>query len=217
MNITVLGATGMAGTAIVQEATRRGHHVTAVSRNPQVTKDPHTTGARLDLTELEAPLQAVMNDADVVVLAVRMAPGDEARVAPLTSRVLSHAAVAGVRVLIIGGAAPLHSPHNPQLLVLDDPNFVPTQWRDVASASLDQFTACIEHPNRNWTYLSPSAVFEPGQGTGAYRRGGDTLLINHDGTSRITPADLALAVLDELEQSSAEHHFTAIENAEDLA
>lgn len=217
MNITVLGATGMAGTAIVQEATRRGHHVTAVSRNPQETNDPHTTGARLDLTDLEAPLQPVLNDADVVVLAVRMAAGDEARVAPLTKRVLGHAALAGVRVLIIGGAAPLHSPHNRELLVLDDPNFVPTQWRDVASASLDQFTTCTEHPNQNWTYLSPSAVFEPGQGTGVYRRGGDTLLINHDGTSRITPADLALAVLDELEQPSAERHFTAIENAKDLA
>ena len=101
--------------------------------------------------------------------------------------------------------------------VLDDPTFVPPQWRDVASASLDQFNACTEHPNQNWTYLSPSAVFEPGQGTGAYRRGGDTLLINHDGTSRITPADLALAVLDELEQPSTQRHFTAIEQAKGLA
>ncbi|OZY79883.1 NADH-flavin reductase, partial [Streptococcus pyogenes] len=57
----------------------------------------------------------------------------------------------------------------------------------------------------------------PGQGTGAYRRGGDTLLINHDGTSRITPADLALAVLDELEQPSTQRHFTAIEQAKGLA
>ena len=43
MNITILGATGMAGTAIAQEATRRGHHVTSVSRNPPETNDPHTT------------------------------------------------------------------------------------------------------------------------------------------------------------------------------
>ena len=217
MNITVLGATGMAGAAIAQEATRRGHHVTAVSRNPQETNDPHTTVTRLDLTDLGVPLQPVLTDGDVVVLAVRMALGDEARVAPLTSRVLDQAAVAGVRVLVVGGAAPLRSPHDPELLVLDAPDFVPPRWRDVASASLDQFTACTEHPNRNWTYLSPSAVFEPGQGTGAYRRGGDTLLINHDGTSRITPADLALAVLDELEQPSAVHHFTAIEQAKGLA
>ena len=131
MNITVLGATGMAGAAIAQEATRRGHHVTAVSRNPQETNDPHTTVTRLDLTDLEAPLQPVLNDADAVVLAVRMAPGDESRVAPLTSRVLDHAAVAGVRVLVVGGAAPLRSPHDRELLVLDDPAFVPTQWRDV--------------------------------------------------------------------------------------
>lgn len=78
MNITVLGATGMAGAAIAQEATRRGHHVTAVSRNPQETNDPHTTVTRLDLTDLEAPLQPVLNDADAVVLAVRMAPATKA-------------------------------------------------------------------------------------------------------------------------------------------
>lgn len=110
MNITVLGATGMAGAAIVLEAARRGHHVTAVSRNPQDTNDPHATVARLDLTDLEAPLYPVLDNADVVVLAVRMAAGDEARVASLTSRVLDHAALTGVRVLVVGGAAPLRSP-----------------------------------------------------------------------------------------------------------
>lgn len=35
MRIAVLGATGMAGSAIVAEALDRGHHVTALSRHPR--------------------------------------------------------------------------------------------------------------------------------------------------------------------------------------
>ena len=42
MRITVLGATGMAGTAVVNEALSRGHEVTAVSRRRR-----HRAGARL--------------------------------------------------------------------------------------------------------------------------------------------------------------------------
>lgn len=212
MKITVLGATGMAGTAIVQEATRRGHQVSAVSRHPRVTNDPKVTPVPLDLAQPDAPFSPVLEHTDAVVIALRMAPGDEARIAPMTTHVLDQTHTAGIRTLIVGGAAPLRSPADPGLLVLDDPTYVPTQWRDIASASLAQFNACTEHPNQNWIYLSPSAVFEPGQGTGSYRRGGNTLLINLDGSSRITPADLALAVLDELEDPSTELHFTAIEN-----
>lgn len=211
MKITVLGATGMAGTAIAQEATRRGHQVTAVSRHPRSNDAPDTPTVAVDLTQTDAPLQPALAGTDAVVVAVRMATGDEARIAPMTSYVLDQASTAGIRTLIVGGAAPLRSPADPELLVLDDPAYVPTPWRDIASASLAQFNACTEHPNQNWIYLSPSAVFEPGQGTGAYRRGGNTLLVNHDGTSRITPPDLALAVLDELEHPSTEHHVTAIE------
>lgn len=34
MRIAILGATGMAGAAITDESLARGHHVTAISRNP---------------------------------------------------------------------------------------------------------------------------------------------------------------------------------------
>lgn len=51
----------------------------------------------------------------------------------------------------------------------------------------------------NWTYLSPSAFIEPGERTGKFRLGGEQLLLNEKGESRISNQDFAIAVLDELE------------------
>jgi putative NADH-flavin reductase len=51
-----------------------------------------------------------------------------------------------------------------------------------------------------WTVLAPSAVLEPGQRTGKFRLGGDQLLVDAKGESRISVEDYAVAMLDELEQ-----------------
>lgn len=109
---------------------------------------------------------------------------------------------------MIGGAGPLSSPDDPGRLVLDDPRYVPQQWRTIARASVDQLTACASH-GANSTYLSPPAVLEPGTRTGTYRRGGTELLVDADGASRISAEDLAVAVVDEIENPQPEvPHFT---------
>ena len=113
-------------------------------------------------------------------------------------------------MLIIGGAAPLSSPTDPSTLAIDDPAIVPPAWRDVAQASLDQFRACKEHSYKGWVYLSPPAIFAPGDATGSYRRGTTMLLRDARGQSRISPEDLALAVVDELEHPGGEAHITVV-------
>ena len=62
MKITVLGATGNAGSRVVAEALSRGHEVTAVVRNPTVTNNLPTSikiltgdaGNAEDVTEFSA-------------------------------------------------------------------------------------------------------------------------------------------------------------------
>lgn len=210
MKLTVLGATGMAGSEIVAEALRRGHHITAGSR----TRRPATQHERLTPVQVDVAdtsnVEHLLTTADAAVLAVRMPPGREKHIVTLTESVLNAAKTKGTRILIVGGSAPLHSPNDPSKLVIDDREFVPQEWVPIASASLQQFKACREHPNQNWTYLSPPALFERGHRTGTYRRGNDTLLVNPDGTSMISAADLAIAVLDELERPSGERHFTVV-------
>jgi putative NADH-flavin reductase len=49
------------------------------------------------------------------------------------------------------------------------------------------------------TYISPAALIEPGERTGKYRVGGERLLSDERGESRISTEDYAVALLDEIE------------------
>ena len=62
----------------------------------------------------------------------------------------------------------------------------------------------------DWSYVSPGALLEPGERTGSYRVGGDELLTDADGQSRITMEDFAIAMLDEAETPKhSRRRFTA--------
>lgn len=210
MNITVIGATGMVGRRVTAEALARDHHVMAVSRNPAPLAQ-HTPGQVITLAADAADpptLRTAMARAEAVVLSVRPAPGAEATLPDLTNAVLDAATETGTRLLVVGGAGPLHSPGRPERLLLDDPAYVPAPWRPIAAASLAQLRQCQAHPSADWTYLSPPAVLEPGLRTGRYRRGSSTVLTDSRGVSRISAEDLAVAVLDELEHRNGLRWFT---------
>ncbi|MFA0502601.1 NAD(P)-dependent oxidoreductase, partial [Vibrio sp. 10N.222.46.A1] len=51
----------------------------------------------------------------------------------------------------------------------------------------------------NWTFVSPAAEIFPGDKLSAYRTGGDQLLTDEDGNSKISVSDYAIAMIDELE------------------
>lgn len=55
----------------------------------------------------------------------------------------------------------------------------------------------------DWTYVSPAAVIEAGERTGVFRVGGDDLLVDDAGESRISIPDYAMAIADELVQGRA--------------
>lgn len=206
MEITVIGATGTVGSRVTAEATTRGHHVRAVSRGSGPAR-PGVTPVAADVGSPRALADAVTG-ADAVVLAVRPAAGHEGSIVGLTEPVLDAAAAAGVPLIVIGGAGSLRTPDNPAALVADDERYVPRAWRAVAAASTAQLRACERRPEVDWTYLSPPAVLEPGERTGRYRRGTTTLLTADDGSSRISVEDLAVAVVDEVENPGGERRIT---------
>lgn len=195
MKIAVVGASGMVGSRVAAEAVRRGHDVTPVQRGAG-------SGVRGDAADRDL-MGTVLSGVDGVVMATRPRPGQEATVGPTTTALLDAALASGTRVIVVGGAAPLRTPGGTGL-VLDDSRYVPTHIRPIAEASLRQLEACVAH-RADWVYLSPPALLEPGERTGGYRRGTDELLA---GPSWISAEDLAVAVLDELENPGADRHFT---------
>ncbi|MGZ1489933.1 NAD(P)-dependent oxidoreductase [Brevibacterium sediminis] len=214
MKITVIGATGMVGSRIVAEAADRGHGIIAASRRPNSESSAPTAANRPGIQALPvdariaSDLATALTGADAAVLTVRAAPGRTAQFLALTEAALTATAHAGVPLLIVGGAGPLCPPNDPDSIVLDDPEFVAEEWRDLAAASVAQLEVCRNHSADRWTYLSPPAVLEPGDCLGDYQRGTTTLLAERDGRSWISTEDLAVAVVDELEEPRGECHFT---------
>ena len=90
----------------------------------------------------------------------------------------------------------------PGVRVVDTAQF-PEAWRGVALAHADALEVFRAVDDVDWTYVSPPALIEAGERTGSYRRGGDQLLVDDAGSSRITHPDFAIAIADELEAGTA--------------
>ncbi|MEV6325214.1 NAD(P)H-binding protein [Nocardia sp. NPDC051787] len=207
MKIAVVGANGMVGSRVVTEAARRGHDLIAVFRKQRpAALPPGVTAVEGDANDPDH-MSRLFDGADAVVAATRPGPGQEHTVTTTTTALLDAARSTRTRILVVGGAAPLHVPGRSGQLVLDTAEYVPPEIRPIAAASAAQLEACRAHP-ADWVYLSPPALLEPGRRTGEYRRGTITLITGADGASRISAEDLAVAVLDELENPREDKHFT---------
>lgn len=198
MRITVFGGTGTTGRHIIHEALARGHKVTAVvrsqSRAASLPEDVNWWTADLMNSE---PLAHSAENQDLVISALRPTDGNESSLVKLTQSVLSFAADAKVRAIVMGGAARLRVPTLDGETVLSAPGFLPDSVIPIAQACWDQYLFCVNEAPGNWTYISPPAQLMQGPRTGTYRVGSDSLLTDEQGNSRISLADFAAAMLDE--------------------
>ncbi|GAA2367750.1 NAD(P)-dependent oxidoreductase [Nonomuraea africana] len=207
MRITVFGAAGAVGSRVVTEALSRGHHVTAVVRDPARYRAPQLVpahpGAALtvgagDASDLTDALR-LSTGQDLVITATRPALGREDDLVTTTKTLLAAARASATRLLVVGGAATLTVPGSGGATVLDDPAHLPAAYRPIALACAAQLETCRTDTDTDWAYLSPAAQLLPGVRTGGYRLGADELLLDADGISAISMEDLAVALLDEAE------------------
>lgn len=189
MIVAVLGASGNAGSEITRELARRGHSVRAIARHP----DRIPTGDGI---------VAVAGDAhDPTALAEHLA-GVDAVISALHFDVIADTLLAALRqagvgrLLVTGGAASLEVAPGQRLI--DSPDF-PAAWRDIAMGGIAFLDALRGVTDIDWTFFSPAAMIEPGPRTGHYRLGTDMLVTDDAGVSRISFADYAIAMVDELE------------------
>lgn len=201
MKIAIIGATGYVGTKLLSESLDRGHEVTAIVPDP----DKLPTHAKLAPVRGDATrpneLASLIADHDVVISAFN--PGRDENGAG-TRSIIDAVKRSGVkRLLVVGGAGSLEVA--PGQLLIDQSTF-PAEWKDGAlrtAAFLDQLRAETE---LDWAFVSPAAMLAPGERTGKYRVGGDHLLSDSAGESRISLEDYAVAMLDEAERP--QHHRT---------
>jgi len=135
-------------------------------------------------------LAALLNGHDVVISSVHFTASDAATL-------IAAVRESGVtRYLVVGGAGSLEVA--PGARLVDQPDF-PALYKAEASKGAEFLDLLKTVEDLDWTFLSPSAMFVPGERTGKFRLGKDTLLANDQGSS-ISFEDYAIALVDEIEK-----------------
>lgn len=212
LSILVYGATGKVGSHVVSEALNRGHAVTAVSRDPSRIQQQHQnlSAVKGDLLDTES-IASLAAEKDVIIVSVRGIIGKEKNpenaiqyiAAKNIVDVLSGMGDGAPRLIHVGGSGSLEV--EPGVLYADriPKLFLPKSLELEIRGQILTLEYLRTVSDVNWAYATPAKNFTNGERTGVFRIGGDTLLEDAKGKSRISRADFAVALVDEAEK--AEH------------
>jgi putative NADH-flavin reductase len=200
MNIALIGASGFIGSALREELLARGHRVTAIVAHPEkLPASANLTAVACDVHDTAA-LAAKLRGFDAVMTAFSGHAQSDVEgyyLKGIRSIIAAVKQAGAPRLLVVGGAGSLEVAPGQQLL--DTPGF-PAAYRGSAEGARQALKLLREEPELNWTMLSPSAMIAPGERTKQFRLGGDQLLADAKGESRISVQDYAVAFVDELEK-----------------
>ena len=202
MNVVVYGATGNSGSEIVKELLRRGHKVTGVARDVEKLKGQSGVTAKTDdLSNVDA-IAAIIKDADVVVSAYQPPADNTDALIEVTKREIEAVKKAGkARLIVVGGAGQLEVAPGVTLI---KSGYLPAEYIPIATSHEKAAEVLKASAGINWTYIAPAAYFVPGERTGRYRTGTNNLVSDEKGESKITFADYAIALVDEIEKPKHE-------------
>lgn len=208
--ILVYGATGKVGSQAVNEALNRGHIVTAVSRDPSritVTHD-NLTAVKGDVLDPDSVANLVAGQ-DVVIISVRGVLGKSKDPNDAVPRiavenvvdVLREMEVPAPRLIHVGGSGSLVV--RPGVVYADTLPmiFVPRALQTEIEGQVLALEYLRTVSDVDWTYATPAKNFTNGKRTGVFRIAGDQLVESKSGRSRISRADFAVALIDEVENA----------------
>ena len=198
--VAVVCAAGKQGRLLVDEAVSRGYDVTGFVRGSDKVANPKAKTVVKDLFDLTREDLAGF---DAVIDAFGAWTPETL---PLHRTSLKHLCdvLSGtqVRLLVVGGAGSLYVDPEHTVQVKDLESF-PAMFKPLANmqgAALDDLR---KRSDVQWTFLSPAGDFvADGERTGEYLLGGEEYFVNDRGESRISYADYAIAMIDEIENAN---------------
>jgi putative NADH-flavin reductase len=211
LDILVYGATGKIGSLAVDEALSRGHRVTAVSRNPAQIEmqHPNLSAVRGDLLDNQS-IRELTDGRDVVIVSVRGVIGDD-KTARNALQYIAVQRVAAVlrslgdkapRLIHVGGAGSLIVGNGQRYADRLPRLFLPKGLEAEIDGQVLTLDFLRSQADIDWTYITPPRNFTNRERTGSYRTGGDEMLEDRRGRSRISRADFAVALIDEAESGA---------------
>ena len=198
--VAVVCAAGKEGRLLVDEAVSRGYDVTGFVRGSDKVANPKAKTVVKDLFNLT---REDLIGFDAVIDAFGAWTPETL---PLHKTSLKHLCdvLSGtkVRLLVVGGAGSLYV--NPEHTVqVKDLESFPDMFRPLATNMGEALSELRKRSDVQWTYLSPAGDFvADGERTGEYLLGGEEYFVNDKGESRISYADYAIAMVDEIENAN---------------
>jgi putative NADH-flavin reductase len=196
LHILLIGASGMIGSRILNEATSRGHCVLAASRHPEKTAaKPNVKAVKLDATDKGAFITEAKK-ADIIVSATSpRSGGDPVKEAKaIGDTEIAVAQATGKRLMIVGGAGSLNTPDGKPVV-----DTLPPQYQGEARGMRGVLDS-LKASDVDWTFFSPAMSISPGKKTGKYQLGTTTVLYDAQKKSAISAEDFADALVNELEK-----------------
>ena len=215
MKIVLIGATGFVGSHLLTELINRGHQITAIVRDPSkiTTESAAVLAVEGDVFDT-AKLAEQIKGHNAVISAYNPGwtnPEIYTQFLQGSKSIQAAARQAGVkRYITVGGAGSLEIAPGVQLI--DTPNF-PAAFKPGAGAARDYLNILKTENELDWTFVSPAIEMSPetaGVRKGTYRTALDNPVFDENKRSIISVEDLAVAIVDELEQGKfIKKRFTA--------
>jgi len=211
--VAVIGATGFVGTQIVNELTNRGYKVEAIVRDAsKVQQNENVSAKSVDVNNVEELAEALQGN-DAIINAFNAGwtnPNLYDDFLKGSVNIENAVEKSGVkRFITVGGAGSLFIDGNQ---LVDGPDF-PTEIKPGATAARDYLNKIKENKTLDWTFFSPAIEMHQGTAgvrTGKYRTGLENPVFDENGRSVLSVEDVAVALVDELEQNNhIRERFTA--------
>lgn len=199
MKIAIIGATGMAGSALYKESVSRGHEVTAIVRNKDKAISLLGDEVKVIDKDIFELTKTDLENFDVIVNAFATAPAKAYLHLDLAAKLVGmFRETKTPRLFFILGAASLLDENGK--LFLDTLKKVPeaASWISIPTEAYKTLNFLRSIENVNWVGVSPSAEFIAGEATVPVL-GKDQLLISSNGKSVVTSKTMAVAILNEIE------------------
>jgi len=206
MKLLIIGATGMAGSALTTTALSRGHEVTALGRSAeklaQLTPNAHLKTLAKDAFSLT---QSELANFDIVIDAMATPPTKAYLHVDLATKLVAELRDSTQpRLVFILGAGSLKTGDDNHLFVHDiEKSPEAAAFVAIPQNQLSELQFLQTVTNVNWVGISPAADFHAGPAVPAML-GTDKLLATAEGSSVTNSGTMAAAVLDEIEQPK--HH-----------